>query len=130
MSRKPYVRPISKTSWFLANAQYQSYMAREVTCIVIAIYLIILIVGLFRLSEGPAAWAGWLDGVTGPLGALFHIIAFFVFLFHTASWFNVTPKAMRIQKGEDFVPGPVIVGAHYAAWAAVTVFVLILAGVA
>jgi fumarate reductase subunit C len=35
---------------------------------------------------------------------------------------------MPVQIGEQFLPGAVIVGAHYAAWLIATVAVLFLAG--
>ena len=130
MSRKPYVRQMSKTSWFLTHSRYKSYMLHEVTCIFIAIYAVILIVGLFRLGQGPEAWQGWLDGLRSPLGIIFQILSFVFVVIHTWSWFKVVPQAMRIQRGEDFVPGNLIVGVHYGVLAVISLFVLILAGVA
>ena len=130
MSRKPYVRQMSKTSWFLTHARYKNYILHEVTCIFIAIYAVILIVGLFRLGQGPEAWQGWLDALRSPLGIIFHILAFVFAVIHTWSWFKVVPQAMRIQRGTDFVPGNLIIGAHYGVLAVISLFVLILAGVA
>ncbi len=130
MSRKPYVRQMSKTSWFLTHSRYKSYILHELSAIFVAVYTGILIVGLFRLADGPEAWAGWLAAVTSPVGVLFHLAAFAFALIHTMSWFKAVPQAMRIQRGEEFVPGSVLVGAHYAVLAAVSVFVLILAGIA
>ena len=130
MSRKPYVRQMSKTSWFLTHSRYKSYMLHEVTCIFIAIYAVILIVGLFRLGQGPEAWQGWLDGLRSPLGIIFQILSFVFVVIHTWSWFKVVPQAMRIQRGTDFVPGNLIIGAHYGVLAVISLFVLILAGVA
>jgi fumarate reductase subunit C len=130
MSRKPYVRQMSKTSWFLTHGRYKSYILHEVTCIFIAIYAVILIVGLFRLGQGPEAWQGWLDGLRSPLGIIFQILAFIFAVIHTWSWFKVVPQAMRIQRGEEFVPGNLIVGVHYGVLAVISLFVLILAGVA
>ena len=40
---KPYVRPLSKTSWFLTQPRYKRYMAREVTCLFIFAYTLSLI---------------------------------------------------------------------------------------
>ena len=130
MSRKPYVRRMSKTSWFLTHSRYKSYILHELSAFFVAIYTGILIVGVFRLAEGAEAWAGWLAAVTSPIGIIFHLLAFVFALIHTTSWFKVVPQAMRIQRGEEFVPGAVLVGAHYAVLAAVSVFVLILAGIA
>lgn len=130
MSRKPYRREMSKTSWFLTHPRFKTYMLHEVSSFFVAIYTVILIVGLFRLGQGEAAWNGWLDGVSSPLGILFHLAAFAFAIIHTTAWFKAVPQAMRIQRGEEIVPGSLIVGAHYGIFAVVTVVVLILAGVA
>lgn len=130
MSRKPYHRKMSKTTWFLKQSRYQHYMLHEISSIFVAIYVGVLIVGLFRLAQGPEAWAGWLAGVTSPLGIIFHIIVFIFAIIHTTSWFKAVPQAMRIQRGEEIVPGKLIIGAHYGVWAAVSVVVLLVAGVA
>jgi fumarate reductase subunit C len=121
---------MSKTSWFLTHPRFKTYMLHEVSSFFVAIYTVILIVGLFRLGQGEAAWNGWLDGVSSPLGILFHLAAFAFAIIHTTAWFKAVPQAMRIQRGEEIVPGSLIVGAHYGIFAVVTVVVLILAGVA
>ncbi len=128
--RKPYVREVPKTTWFLKQSRYQHYMLHEISSIFVAIYTGILIVGLFRLAQGPEAWNGWLAAVTSPIGIVFHLLAFVFALLHTTSWFKAVPQAMRIQRGESFVPGKLIVGVHYGVWAVVSVVVLVLAGVA
>ncbi len=130
MSRKPYKRTMPKTTWFLRHSRFQHYMLHEISSIFVAIYLVILITGLFRLGQGPLEWQGWLDGVTSWLGILFHLIAFIFAIIHTTAWFKAVPQAMRVQLGESFVPGKTIIGVHYAVWAAVSLFVLVLAVVA
>lgn len=128
MSRKPYIRPLAKSTWWLSQGLYTSYMVREVTCIFIGIYSTILIWGLMRLSEGKDAWMGFVQALGGELSIAFHAIALFFVLWHTFSWFNVTPRAMRIQTGDHFLPGPVIVGAHYGGWVVVSIVFLWVAG--
>jgi fumarate reductase subunit C len=130
MSRRPYKRHLPKTTWFFRHSRYQHYMLHEISSIFVGIYLVILIVGLFRLGQGPEAWQGWLNAVTSWPGIIFHIIAFIFAIIHSTAWFKAVPQAMRIQRGESFVPGKTIIGAHYAVLAAVSLFVLILAGVA
>ncbi len=129
MSRKPYIRELPKTTWYLRRGTYMLYMAREVTCIFIGIYTFILLWGIKALSEGPEAYQAFLDGLTTPISLGFHWVMFIVAVFHATSWFNVTPKAMVVQMGEEFLPGGVIIGAHYAGWVAVTLVALFVAGV-
>jgi fumarate reductase subunit C len=129
MSRKPFVRPISKTGWWLKHPRYMRYMSREVTCIFIGAFALLMVCTLERLSQGQAAYEAFLVAITGPwsVAGLIVILAFAV---HNAtSWFNVTPKALPVQVGEEFLAGKYIVGAHYAVWAVTSLAVLWLAGV-
>lgn len=123
---KPYVRPLSKTSWFLTQPRYKRYMAREVTCLFIFAYTFLLVWGLKRLAEGPDAFNAFVQALGSPLGVLFNLAVLIAAVYHSTSWFNVTPQAMPIQRGEEFVPGKIIVGAHYALWAVASLIVLVL----
>ncbi len=129
MSRKPYIRAVSTTSWWLAQPRYIRYMAREVSCVFIGAYTAVVVVGLLRLSEGATAWGGFLDTLQSPASLTFHVIALAFALYHTSTWFNVTPKAMPVHLGETKIPGGVIIGAHYVGWAALSALILFLAGV-
>ncbi len=128
--RRPYVRPISKTSWFLSSARYKSYMVHEISSIFVALYMALLVVGLFMLANGADSWQRWLDFVRSPIMILFTLIAIVFFIIHTTSWFKAVPQATRIMRGEEVVPGKYLVIAHYAIWAAFSAFVIILAAVA
>ncbi len=128
MNRKPYIRPINTTSWWLTQPRYIRYMAREVSCVFIGAYTAVVVVGLLRLSAGAAAWAGFLDALQSPASLTFHGFALTFALYHTTTWFNVTPKAMPLQLGETEVPGGVIIGAHYAGWAVVSALILFMVG--
>ena len=129
MSRKPYVREVPKTTWFFRQPRYMRYMVREVTCILIGAYTLLLVVALKRLSEGQAAYEAFLDALRSPLSILFQLVALGFALYHTISWFNVTPQAMPIQRGEEFLPGSIILGVHYGGWVVVSLVVLFFAGV-
>ena len=125
MSSKPYVREIPKTTWFLRQARYKRYMAREVTCIFIFAYTFLLVCGLGALASGPEAFSGFVGSLHSPLGVLFNLAVLIMTAYHSVSWFVVTPQAMPIQRGEEFVPGNIIVNAHYGAWALVSLIILI-----
>jgi len=129
MSRRPYRRAVSATSWWLARPRYIRYMAREASCVFIGAYTAVVVVGLVRLSGGAAAWGAFLDALQTPASIAFHLLALAFALYHTITWFNVTPKAMPVQLGETALPGVVIIGAHYAGWALFSALVWLVAGV-
>ena len=129
MSRKPYTRPISRTGWWTTSSRYRDYMAREVTCVFIGAYTMMLVWGLMRLSQGEVMWNHFVEGIGHWTWMPFHILCFGFALYNTITWFQVTPKAMPLMYKGKRVPGSVIVGGHWAAWAGVTLVVLVVAGV-
>lgn len=129
MSRRPLVRECPPTTWYFRQPRYMRYMSREITSIFVGAYCVLLVVGLQRLADGPMAWEGFLMALQSPASIVFQILALVAAVYHAATWFNATQKAMPIQIGENFVPGNLISGAHYAAWAVLSLIVLILAGV-
>ena len=129
MSRRPLIRPVPPTTWFFRHPRYMRYMSREITCIFVGAYCLFLVVGLQRLAAGPDSYEAFLQALKSPASILFHVLALAAAVYHAATWFNATQKAMPIQNGEEFVPGNVISGAHYAGWAVLSLIVIIVAGV-
>lgn len=127
MSRKPYLREIT-SEWIFRHPRYVRYMVREFSCLFIGGWTLMLVWGLKQLAEGPAAWAAFLECLKSPASVVFHFVALGFALYHSVTWFNLTPKALPLQLGEAFVPDGVIAGAHFAGWAAVSLAVLYFAG--
>jgi fumarate reductase subunit C len=130
MSRQPYVRPISKTTWYMRNGRYKRYMLREVTCLLVGFYCFLTIGALAALAAGPEAWNSFLESQQNPLMVGVHAFSLIYYLIYmTFDWFKLAPKAMPVQLGEKKLPDRVIVIGHYAAWVVVSLFVFWLAGV-
>jgi fumarate reductase subunit C len=127
MSRKPYLRPIT-SEWIFSHPRYLRYMVREFSCLFIGGWTLMMVWGLKRLAEGPAAWAAFLQSLATPASIVFHLLTLAFATYHSVTWFNLTPKALPVQRGEEFVPDAVISGAHFAAWGIVSLAVLALAG--
>ncbi len=129
MSRRPLVREVPPASWYFHRPVYLRYMSREITCIFIAAYCVLLVVGLQRLAAGPAAYDAFLLGLKSADSIVFHVLALAAAVYHATTWFGATHKAMPIQIGEDFVQPNVISGAHYVVWVVLSAVILFLAGV-
>lgn len=131
MSRRPYVRPVSRTRWYLQHARYKGYMLRELTCILVALYCVLLLIALQALASGqPDRWTAFLASQQHIGWIVMHAFALVFFtIYQTMAWFRLAPKAMPLQVGGNIVPAVVIVAAHYAAWIAVSVTIFWLAGV-
>jgi fumarate reductase subunit C len=127
MSRRPYVRKLSKL-WWLSRGRYTAYMIRELTCLFIGAYAGLVMVGLLRLSQGRAAYESFLEALASPLGIAFHVLALLFALFHMVTWFGLAPKAMVLRIGGAKLPNAGIVVAHYGVWIGVSAAIMILAG--
>ncbi|MEE8495715.1 MAG: hypothetical protein V3S21_04485 [Xanthomonadales bacterium] len=130
MSRRPYIRPYSKTTWYMRNGRYKIYMLREMTCLLVGFYSFLTIFALAALAASPVQWNDFLASQQNPAMISFHAIALLYFLWYqTFAWFKLAPKAMPVQLGEKKLPGGIIVIAHYVAWAVLSAFIFWLAGV-
>lgn len=130
MSRNPYVRPISTTTWYMRNGRYKLYVMRELTSFLVMFYSFLTLFALSSLTASPARWDAFLASQQGTGMAVFHALALVYFLFYqTFPWFKLAPKAMPIQLGEKKLPDSVIIIAHYVAWAVISIFIFWLAGV-
>ena len=119
---KPYIRPMPAT-WWLKRSPYLLFMLREFSSVFVAAYVVIFLVMIRRLSEGQAAYEAFLASLQSPLAILFHIVALAFALFHTITWFHLTPKAMAVRIGEERVKPALIIAPNYAAWAVVSAVV-------
>jgi fumarate reductase subunit C len=129
MSRRPYRREVSKTGWWLTHPRYIRYMLREMSCIFIGAYAVLVIVGLWRLSQGQAAFEAYMATSYDTAGFAFAVPAMLFALYHTYTWFQVTPKAMPLVFAGKRVPGAVIVLGHWAGFiVASAIFWLLVAG--
>lgn len=128
MSRKPYERPIT-SEWIFRHPRYVRYMVREFSCLFIGGWTLLMVWGLKSLAEGPAAWAAFLELLRSPASIAFQLVALAFAAYHSVTWFNLTPKALPLQMGEEFAPDWIVAGAHYAVWAALSAAVLFLGGV-
>jgi len=129
MSRNPLIREVPPTSWYFRHPRYLRYMSREITSIFIGAYCVLLVFGLAALAGGPEPYAAFIAALQSPLSIAFHVAVFIAALYHATTWFNATQVAMKIQIGEDFLPGSTITGAHYVIWAVLSLVILGFAGV-
>lgn len=124
MSRKPY-EPRLPNTWWLEKPFYVRYMLREMSSFFVGAYVAVLIVGLWQLSAGPEAWANYMGVLRHPLSVAFHVVALAFAVYHTVTWFALTPRTTPIMRGNDFVPPGPIIGAQYVVWAVASAVVLL-----
>ncbi len=116
---EPYVRQIPR-SWWLRRFVYTKFMFRELTSVFVGLYLIELLCFVTRIPKGPEAVAEFFTAIRSPGWIIFHVVTLLLALFHTITWFNLTPKVMPLRMGEKKVAGWLLAGVNSVAWIVVS----------
>jgi fumarate reductase subunit C len=111
-------------SWWLQKPQYFRFMLREFTAVFLAGYCVFLLVLLWKVKQGSDAYEDFRDRWIQPHYVVLHVLAFVAALYHSITWFNLTPKVMVIRRGEEKVPAALIAGANYVLWLLVSAVIL------
>ncbi len=117
-----YIRPTARFSWWLGTQTYLSYMMREVSSLFIGGFSVIMVWGLYRLSQGEVAYTAWTESLWNNT-VLFSVIAFLFAVYHSFTWFLVTPKAMPLKIAGKRLSSYVIIAAHLLLWLFSSIFV-------
>ena len=118
-----YHRPVPNT-WWLKRKPYVLFMIRELTSIFVAGYCVFLLVFIYKLTQGADVYGNFIDVLKSPSSVALHLIALAFVLYHTITWFNLTPKILVLYKGEERISQGLIAGTFYAGWVVVSVIVV------
>jgi fumarate reductase subunit C len=102
--------------WWLKNRAYLKFVLRELTSVFVAFFAMLLLWQLQTLGQGPDAYARFTARLRTPLFLTLNVVAFLFVLFHTITWFNLTPTAMVVRVRGKRVPDTIVAGSNYVVW--------------
>lgn len=108
------------TYWWLGRWPYLKFILREISSVFVAWFVIELLLQINALIDGPEAWLAMQDFFANPVVLALNTISLFFICFHAITWFNLAPKAMAVRISGRRVPGILIAGPQYVAWAVVS----------
>jgi len=117
-----YHRPVSNT-WWLKRKTYILFMIRELTSVFVAGYCIFLLVLVYNLTQGADAYGDFMAALKSPISVALHLITLIFVLYHTITWFNLTPKILVLYRGEERIPQGLVAGTFYVGWVVVSVII-------
>ena len=116
---KEYRRPMP-ADWWLKKRTYSLFMVRELTCVFVGGYSLVLLILASRIGDQ--------ESVTAMLNSktlsVLQLIALPMVIYHTVTWLNLTPKVLVVWRGEERVNPRLIAGVHYVAWIGVSIVIL------
>lgn len=118
----------SMAGWWQKNPYYVWYMVREASSVFLTAYALLLLLGVYRLGQGPAAFDAWRNALGQPGSLVFHAVALALVIYHSWTWFKIMPRTMPAPRlGEARIPDAAIVSGGVIAVIACTVAIVGLA---
>jgi fumarate reductase subunit C len=114
------------TYWWLGRGSYFLFILRELSSLAVAWFVIYLLVLVYAIATGDAAYQRFLDWSGHPFVLALNIVSFAFVTLHAVTWFNLAPQAMVVKVAGKRVPGALIAGSNYAALAVVSLVILAL----
>jgi len=128
-------RPPVPVWWWVRKHRYFLFVMRELSSLFVGWFVVYLVWLIHAVNEGPAAYQAFLDRADEPWLVAINVLALVFLLFHTYTWFALTPKAMVVQIPRDprvparlrgwRAPAWLIVGSQYAGLAVVSAIVVL-----
>lgn len=115
-----WLRPRISTYWWLHSGSYLKFILRELSSIFVAWFVVVVLLLVRAVSQGEAAYRGFLEWTAHPAVLLLNIASFLFIVFHAVTWFNLAPQAMVVRFGRTRVPGSLIALSNYLAWVVVS----------
>lgn len=110
-------RPRVPIFWWVHKRAHVRFILRELTSVFVAYTALLLLLLVHAAKGGAASYEAFLDWLASPWVVVPHVVALAMLVFHSVTWFNLAPKAMVVEVGGRRVPGVLIAGANFAAWA-------------
>ncbi len=102
--------------WWILRWAYILFIFRELTSVAIAYFAVLLVLIYRAVQSGPEAYAALMGSLAHPVMITISLFALGAVLYHSITWFNLSPKAMVVRLGRFRVPDLIIAGGNYAAW--------------
>ena len=120
---REYLRPMPAT-WWLRRKTYFLFMVRELTCLAVGGYAVLLLVLAASAHDRDSFHSVFTWMSESRLSTLLHAIALPMVLYHSVTWFNLTPKVVVVWRGEERLNPLLIVGSNYLAWVIVSILIV------
>ncbi|MHC4954646.1 MAG: fumarate reductase subunit C [Planctomycetota bacterium] len=106
--------------WVFTRGTWFIFFLREITCLFVGWFAVLTFRFARAVAAGPEEYDALLGSLRSPGMIVFNCVSLVAALWHTVTWFQAAPKAMRPRVGDKLVAPSAILGGHYAAWLAVS----------
>ena len=100
-------------------------MVRELTSVLVGLYLIVLLLFLSKFGAGEESFGQFIDSMRNPFWIVMHVLMLAGATWHSITWFNLTPRAMPVRIGEKRLADPLVaLLMGYLPWIVLTILIM------
>jgi fumarate reductase subunit C len=114
-------KPRISTWWWTRKRTYVVFVLRELSSVFVAWFVAYLLLLVWAVARGPAAYQSFLDWSAHPLVILLNVISLAFVVYHTITFINLTPQAMVVKLRGRRIPGRLLLVSLYAVWIVLSV---------
>ena len=92
------------------------FVLRELTSVFVAWSVAFTLIAVHAILQGPDEYRRFLDWSATPWLVVLNVIALVFVVFHTVTWFNLTPQAVVLRVRGRRVPDAGVAAPLYLAW--------------
>ncbi len=111
-----FYQPRMRPWWWLHNRNYFLFMIRELSAVFVALFVLIYLVGVYRLTQGEDAYQLYLSALQTPSAKVLFVVILLFCLYHSLTWFQLTPIVMVVRIGQKVIHPMLVLVANYLAW--------------
>ena len=108
--------------WWVRRRSYAIFMLRELSSLFVALFVVELLLLVWAVARGPAAYQGFLDAMANPAVIVVNVVTLAFVLLHAVTFANLTPRAMVVRMRGRRVPPRAVLAGVYVGWLVVTAF--------
>ena len=122
--RQRLYRPRVPLLWWLRRRSYLVFVVRELTSVFVAWSVAFTLIAVHAILQGPDEYRRFLDWSATPWLVVLNVIALVFVVFHTVTWFNLTPQAVVLRVRGRRVPDAGVAAPLYLEWLVLSALVI------
>jgi fumarate reductase subunit C len=117
-------RPKISPYWFFERWPYLKFMVRELSCVFVAYWAVVMLVQIWSIERGAGAYIRFEHWMSNPGILILNALSLFFIMFHAVTWFMLVPRVfVRQLLGTSAIPDEVAAAPSFGAWAIASIVV-------
>ncbi len=119
-------QPSMSLFWWTKRTPYLWFILRETTSLFVGMYAILMLIQLNALRRGAGSWEALIDWFQTPLSITLHTVIFLFVIFHSITWFMLTPKVIELRFRGKKIPDRLIIAGNIFFWMMISLAVILM----